>query len=74
MLHCHDGEVDCQDVPYIFSVRMSVSHEVLFRENGKYFGERVINDLGSREQRGYFRPGAQTSPLTEPQKVRVSDL
>ncbi len=28
-LHCHDGEADCSDVLYIFSVRprISVSHE-----------------------------------------------
>ena len=28
MLHCHDGKADCQDVLYIFSVRMSVSHAI----------------------------------------------
>ena len=27
VLHCHDGKADCQDVPYIFSVRISVSHD-----------------------------------------------
>ena len=27
MLHCHDRSVDCPDVLYIFSVRMSVYHE-----------------------------------------------
>ncbi len=26
VLHCHDGKADCQDVLYIFSVRISVSH------------------------------------------------
>ncbi len=25
MLHCHDEKADCQDVLYIFSVRISVS-------------------------------------------------
>ncbi len=27
VLHCHDGKADCQDVVYIFSVRISLSHE-----------------------------------------------
>ncbi len=28
MLHCQDGKADCQDVLYIFSVRIDVSHDI----------------------------------------------
>ncbi len=27
MLHCHNGKADCRDVLYIFSARISVSHD-----------------------------------------------
>ncbi len=27
VLHCHDGKADCQDVVYIFSVRIFASHD-----------------------------------------------